>query len=404
MNVLIVQPWIRLGGAELVSTYLAAGLERNGHRVRIACSFLNLNGMPPHAEKLGYLLPPRRLAQALEKNRLLFLLMGPWVLLWLVWKHSHEIDVLNPHEFPASWIAVIVGALRGIPTVWSSYGPTRRFGWSEIRDIGLIDWVGWRFASGWIDRYLVRRLTSIQVPSELSRKLIRGRYDRSADINALGVDSTFYGAGSKIRFIERYELQDKFVIASVGKLHPQENQIACLDALRKILPSIPNAHLVFAGDGPMRNRLVKTAKMWGLEGHASFIGHVASWEVRDLYSASILHLYPPVEESWGLAPFEALCANCLSIVSNECGAAELIKSEGIGVVCEPSGQEFARQIQIFHADTAHFEELADRGKQYVTNRLGWQRHADKASLLMESSISSDNATFPPRIWREEAGR
>lgn len=404
MNVLIVQPWIRLGGAEVVSTYLAAGLVRKGHRVRIACSFLSLNGMPPHSGDLEYLLPPRRLAQALENSRLLFLLLGPWVLLWIVWKHSGEVDVLNPHEFPASWVAVIVGTLRRIPTVWSSYGPTRRFSLKEIFKIGFIDWLGWRFASSWIDRSLVRSLTSIQVPSELSQNLILRRYDRPTDVNPLGVDSTFYGAGTEAGFMKNYELHGKFLLACVGKLHPQENQIVCLEALRKILPSIPNAYLIFAGDGPMRGRLSKMAMRWNLDKHVRFIGHISSWAVRDLYASCALHLYPPVEESWGLAPFEALCAGRLSIVSQECGAAEVIGYERIGIVCEPSGQEYAQRIEEFHAEPFRFEKMANRGKRYVTTGLSWQKHSDNAIELMRRSINSHGAATKSVILREEAGR
>jgi hypothetical protein len=38
MRVMIIQPWVRQGGAELISVHLAYELERQGHEAQIACS------------------------------------------------------------------------------------------------------------------------------------------------------------------------------------------------------------------------------------------------------------------------------------------------------------------------------------------------------------------------------
>ena len=123
MKIMIIQPWIKQGGAELISVHLAYELAKQGHKVQIVCLFVDLAGMPHHARHVCYVTPPTWLSDWLARSRLAFLFLGPFVLFNLVWKYAGDIDVLNPHNFPASWIAVMVGKLRRIPIVWTCNEP-----------------------------------------------------------------------------------------------------------------------------------------------------------------------------------------------------------------------------------------------------------------------------------------
>jgi len=386
MNVLIIQPWIRLGGAELVSVHFADAAQRAGHEVAIACCFVDRTGMPPQADTLVYRLPPENLAKALAKSRILFLLLCPWILLWLVWRHSRGVDVLNPHEFPGTWVAAVVGMIKHTRVVWSSYGPTRRFSWREVGNIRFSDWLGWRVASSSIDRMLVRRLDAVHVPSILSQDRIRERYDRQAVVIPLGVDFGFYSAGTAAQVARKYDLDERLVLLCVGKLHPQENHTLCLQAMPHVLAFSPEALLVVAGDGPMLGRLKEIAHELEIEEHVEFIGHVASWEVRDLYRACSLHLFPAVDESWGMTPFEALCAECPSIVSSETGAAEVLAQHLIGTVCAPHPQDFAARIREYCDDPRPFELASKQGADYVASHLTWNRYASKVIAVMRGVL------------------
>ena len=111
MKVLIVQTWMRLGGAELISYHLADELQREGHEVSIACVYAMRDQLPGKGADVNLRLPHPRISQLSSRYRWLFLLIAPWVLLYLAWKHSHDIDLINPHNFPASW----VGSVRSGP-------------------------------------------------------------------------------------------------------------------------------------------------------------------------------------------------------------------------------------------------------------------------------------------------
>jgi glycosyltransferase involved in cell wall biosynthesis len=387
MKVLIIQPWIRLGGAELASVHLASELQRRGHKVAIACSFLDLEGMPPEAHAIEYLLPHRLLSARCRRSRLVFLMLAPWILLALTWKHSRGVDVLNPHNFPASWVAVIVGTLRGIPIVWACNGPPARVAWPDATKVGLGDFLGWRLASSWIDKLLVRHMDSVYVPSEVTRFQVRARYGSDPEVVRLGIDGFYREQGPHKSLAKKLGLEGKYVLLAVGKLHPQKNQRVCIEALKQVLPSIPDAVLVLAGGGPMRKEWASEAIHLGVAGHVRFLGNRTASDVRELYTVCDLNLFPPTNQSWGLTPFEALCAGKVSIVSNDSGAAEVLAEQGIGIVCDPTPEAFAQRILEVHRYRGRYRAMARKGRRYVTKNLSWSQYAERVLGLMEEACS-----------------
>ena len=63
--------------------------------------------------------------------------------------------------------------------------------------------------------------------------------------------------------------------------------------------------IVIAGDGPDRERLEQLARDRGLDGRATFTGRVSDEELADLYARCLGVYYAPVDEDYGLVPYEA---------------------------------------------------------------------------------------------------
>ena len=375
-RILIIQPWIQLGGAELVSIHLAHTLRKRGYKAAIACTYLDTSGLPELALSLDYRLPPRALADLCKRSRLFFLLCGYWLLLLTVIRSSRDVDFLNPHNFPSSWIAVLVGRLRGIPVIWTCNEPPERLDWREASKIGLGDTIGWLLASSWLDRFLASRVEAVYVPSEKTRRQVRQLYGRDAEVVRLGVDGDLYSQKRQAVAPVGMDLAGKSVLLAVGKLHPQKNQIAALRALEHTLPTIPNLVLLLAGDGPMREEWEQYAEDHGLRSHVVFLGSVPHSDMPALYSCCDINLFTPINQSWGLTPFEALLMGKISIVSNDSGASEVIASQGIGVVCMPSAGDVGKRIAEILNQPDRYQAMANRGRDYVRGELTWGRYAD----------------------------
>jgi glycosyltransferase involved in cell wall biosynthesis len=389
MKILIIQPWIKQGGAELISVHLAYELERQGHEAPIACTFLNKTGMPDQSNRVQYLLPSKLVSSILARNRFAFLIFGPWILLWIVWKHSQDVDILNPHNFPSSWIAALVGKLRNKPVIWTCNEPPYPIKLSESKNVGIANLIGWLFASSPIDRLLIRWVSLIHVLSRRTQLEVSKRYGKESVIIRSGVDINLFSRSSPENVIANYDLVDKFILLSVGKLHPQKNHIVAIEALKRILPSVPNAVLLFVGDGPMRRELEDFTKQARISDHVMFLGLVSSRELSALYKACDIHLFPAISQSWGLTPFEALCAGKISIVSTDTGAAEVLEEETIGIISDPTPEAFESYILDVYKNPNRYWEMVRRGNDYVKKCLNHQSFANKfLELITQGQISS----------------
>jgi glycosyltransferase involved in cell wall biosynthesis len=385
MKILIINPWIRLGGAELICVSLANELKRVGHEVRIATLYVDLENMPVSASKEAFVLPPRPISQICRKSRVAFYLIGPIALLTLVLVTARKYQILNPHNYPAHWIAAITKMLTGIPVLWTCNEPPERIPFHDIRTVGIFDYLGWLIASSPIDRALARKASHIQVLSRRVQTQITERYKRDSTVIRLGVEAVTYDP-DRSSFRYQSALDGKFNLIVVGRLHPQKNQRICLHSLKAVLPSIPNAQLLVVGEGPMQQSLVRLAYDLEIGEHVRFLGSVSANELGALYDGSQANLLAAVNQSWGLTPFEALSVGLISIVSSSSGAAEVIAEHGIGIVAEPNPAAFAKKIIDVHAYPERHRKMAAKGREYLANYMTHAAHAKRILGLFEQLV------------------
>jgi len=78
-----------------------------------------------------------------------------------------------------------------------------------------------------------------------------------------------------------------------------------IDLLIEAAAVAPEVRIVIAGDGPDRERLEQLARDRGVDGRATFAGRVTDEELADLYARCLGVYYAPVNEDYGLVPYEA---------------------------------------------------------------------------------------------------
>ena len=310
------------------------------------------------------------------------MLFGPIALFILVLKHSRDADVLNPHNFPASWIAVIIGRMRSIPVVWTCNEPPGRLSLRDIKVVGLVDFLGWLGASSILDRFLIRGVTKLHVLSNRTQREVLELYGRESEIIRSGVDFEFFSRGDGSGFREKHGFDRKFILLMVGKLHPQKNQALGIEVLHKCLLRSIDATLLIIGDGPTRSELEALTRELGLADQVHFLGLVHSDKLADAYSASDLNLFAASNQSWGLTPFEALASNTISIVSDGSGAAEIVVEEEIGLVSSPTAQGFFDLVAKVYQNRSMYDQMASRGHQYVARNLSHDGFGERFQKLV----------------------
>ena len=115
---------------------------------------------------------------------------------------------------------------------------------------------------------------------------------------------------SEIR--KKYKIKkDEILLGLVGRLSEQKNQTFAVELLSK-LPQ--NYKLIFAGDGPLKDKLEKQSLALKLEKRIVFAGNVT--DVDRYYSAMDYFILPSVCEGLPFVSIEAQCSGVMNVVSN----------------------------------------------------------------------------------------
>ena len=147
------------------------------------------------------------------------------------------------------------------------------------------------------------------------------------------VDNGYFSAGAE-RVLERQrEYRDlaglpRDYFLYVGRFSSEKNLIRLLEAYRRYRQQQPNAWgLVLVGDGPQREEVFRTVQSLGLED----VVCPGFKQIEDLplyYALGSAFILPSTSEPWGLVVNEAMASGLPVLVSNRCGSAHDLVSQG----------------------------------------------------------------------------
>ena len=119
------------------------------------------------------------------------------------------------------------------------------------------------------------------------------------------IDSSVFKFNEKVRKQYRKEmnLENKFVIGNVGRLHFQKNQLFLLDVFYAIHKKEPTAVLLLVGDGEDKEKIISKIDDLGLKDCVRLLG--VRNDVNNLMCAMDLFLFPSLFEGLGIVLLEA---------------------------------------------------------------------------------------------------
>jgi glycosyltransferase involved in cell wall biosynthesis len=168
----------------------------------------------------------------------------------------------------------------------------------------------------------------------------------------------------------RVDAYDDFVL-SVNRLDRAKR----IDLLIDAAAAEPRLQVVIAGDGPDRGRLERRAAEHGLNGRVRFAGRVSDDELVDLYARCRAVFYAPLDEDFGMAPYEAFLSEKPVVTTLDAGGPlEVVTDGATGVVVAPEAAEIARACAGLDADTAR--RLGRAGRE-VAARVTWDACIDR---------------------------
>ena len=128
------------------------------------------------------------------------------------------------------------------------------------------------------------------------------------------------------------------------------------------------------GDGPDRGRLEQLAA--GLDGRVEFVGRVDDERLADLYARCLAVYYAPIDEDFGMVPYEAfLSAKPVVTAADSGGPLEVVTDGVTGVVVNPDAAALAGACSRLAADQGAAASLGAAGKA-VAERVTWDACVD----------------------------
>jgi glycosyltransferase involved in cell wall biosynthesis len=142
-----------------------------------------------------------------------------------------------------------------------------------------------------------------------------------------------------------------------------------IDSWVEVVRQVPDAQLVMAGDGPMRDDVERRAFELGLASSVTFLGRVSKERVRELLDAASLLLLPSRSEGLPRIVFEAFARARPVVATPVGGVAELVRDDETGrlITVDDPVALAAGTVALFR-DPSSARRMGEAGRALVLSR------------------------------------
>ncbi len=174
-------------------------------------------------------------------------------------------------------------------------------------------------------------------------------------------------------------LTQKKVIVSVGRLVHRKGQDTLIEAMPEILAQVPDAHLLFIGEGPYKDYLVKRAAALHITHAITFIGRIHYAElpryicVGDIFAMPSRSRLAGLEvEGLGIVYLEASACGLAVIGGKSGGAPDAVLEGETGYAVDGTSPHDVAVVAIkLLKDPALATSMGARGRAWVMDEWRW---------------------------------
>lgn len=274
-------------------------------------------------------------------------------------RHAREFDVVHAHALFsfAPVAACTIAASKGVPYVVRPLGVLNRYGMQERRPLLK------RISTNLVERRVLRRAAAVHftTPDEAAQAALIVPNVKSIVIPH-GIPAL--PDEPDARTVEVPGDENGHRILFLGRLSPEKNLEALLDALTGVIQVVPELTLLVAGSGPAEYvaALRERARARDLEGHVAWLGHVQGDRKRSLLRAADVFVLPSHSENFGISAVEAMSAGLPVVLSEGVAIADSVVAAGAGVAVTPTSPSIAGVLLDLIQDEAKRSEMARRAR------------------------------------------
>lgn len=160
----------------------------------------------------------------------------------------------------------------------------------------------------WLRREVLEAATHYMACSEEAAEWLFGQEIAGTNScmilpNAINLKEFSWNPKERERIRRDLALEGHFVIGTVARFTEQKNHKFLIEIGKRILERRPDAIFLLVGDGPLKERVWRQAKAFGMEGQVRFMGNRD--DVGALMQAMDCFLLPSIYEGFGIVLLEA---------------------------------------------------------------------------------------------------
>lgn len=287
-------------------------------------------------------------------------------------EHKDEFDIIHAHDWLTYLAGIAAKELTGKPLVVHVHATSFDRGTEDQIDSRVYD----------IEKRGMMAADKVIAVSDLTRNIVINKYGIDPE-KVVTVHNAVDFSGRENVKVER-GVRDK-VVTFLGRITFQKGPEYFIEAAAKVLKRTKGVRFVMAGSGDMMNRCIRHVAKLGISDRFHFTGFLRGAEVQKMFAMSDVYIMPSVSEPFGISPLEAMRSNVPAIISNQSGAAEVLK--------------YAFKVDFWDVDAMaddiyallKYPALADfaaREGYDEVNRLKWNIATAKLKNIYESVVNN----------------
>lgn len=170
----------------------------------------------------------------------------------------------------------------------------------------------------------------------------------------------------------------------LGRLEPRKRPSVAVDALAELRRTGISASMVVAGEGPLRDELLRQAQTRGVGDAVRFTGHVSETDKWRLYDSADVLLFPSTLEGFGLVVAEAQSRGVPVVAGAGTATAEALDPERSGFLTASTGEAFAARLREL-TDERRRREMSAHAVRFA-ERFDWDACAAGVAEVYREAV------------------
>ena len=272
----------------------------------------------------------------------------------------------------------MVGKMLGIPSVYEIRG---LWEYTKVYEEGLdeksIRFLYLKYMEGLAAKNADLTLT---LTENLKQEMVfRGVEANRISVIANGMNTEDHVADDSIKqsLIEKHNLSGKKIIGYVGSITKYEGLDVLLRAMKKLIITHTEIHLIIVGDGKELENLKSLVLELGIENYATFTGRLKPEEAKSYYNIIDIAPFPRHKTKVTnlvspLKPFEAMAYKKPVVLSDVDVTFEYIEDGKNGLIFTANDEvDLAAKLEMLIDNEKLYSQMSDFAYQWVKENRSW---------------------------------